>query len=160
MSVIDKFTGGIVTSVGEGLDNLFTSDEERLQARNVFAGINAKIVESGNVLRGQIMAAVSKRHEVDMMSDSWLSKNIRPMTLVLMTFSTLGFMLFSSPETEVELAAFDLKLQVLTALDLMIFGFYFGSRGVEKVAASIAKAMNKPKKKTPVEIDDDEEETW
>lgn len=155
MSIINKFTGGIVNEVSTGLDNLFTSDEERLQARNAFAAINEKIVAGGNELAAKINQAITDRHKADMMSDSWLSKNVRPLALVIMTTFTLLFLMFVQPETPVELSTYEVKLGLLTSLDLLIFGFYFGSRGVEKVVASVAAVMKKKPKKE--ELDDDED---
>lgn len=155
MGALDIFTGGIVKDVIEGLDNLFTSDEERLQARNAFAAINEKIVNGGNELSAKINQAITDRHKTDMNSDSWLSKNVRPVTLVVMTVFTLGFVLFVTPETVVESEAYKVKLGLLTSLDLLIFGFYFGSRGVEKVAASMVKVMKRPKAVKVIEEDED-----
>lgn len=157
MGAIDIFTSDIVKDVGEGLDNLFTSDEERLQAKNVFAGINERIVKAGNDLSAKMNQALSDRHKVDMNSDSWLSKNVRPLALVVMTIATLSFVFFVHPKTTIELDAYKVKLALLTSLDTLIFGFYFGSRGVEKVAASVAKVMNRPKKKKPVDFNEDED---
>lgn len=150
MGLLDVFTGGIVKDVSEGLDSLFTSDEERLEARNTFAAINEKIISGGNDLSIKMNQAVTDRHTADMTSDSWLSKNIRPITLIVMTACTLLFVFLSAPASDAQIRAYELKLDLLAALDMMIFGFYFGSRGVEKVAASIAKAI-KPKPKEPDE---------
>lgn len=156
MSITGKVAAEIVGSVSSGLDSLFTSDEERLQAQNVFKGIEQKINESMNNLQAKIQEAVSSRHTADMMSDSWLSKNIRPITLITMTLATLYLVFYVNPETDPQIAAYQLKLGLLTSLDLLIYGFYFGSRGVEKVAASVAALMNKPKKSKP-EPEDDED---
>lgn len=158
MSITGAVAAEIVGSVSTGLDSLFTSDEERLQAQNVFKGIEQKINESMNNLQAKIQEAVSSRHTADMMSDSWLSKNIRPLTLITMTLATLYLVFFVNPESEVAIAAYQLKLGLLTSLDLLMYGFYFGSRGVEKVAASVAALMNKPKK--PKKDDFSEDDDW
>lgn len=157
MSIMNGFTSAIVKDVREGLNNLFTSDEERLQARNVFAGINERIIKSGNDLSVKMNQAVSDRHATDMNSDSWLSKNVRPLALVVMTVFTLFFVTFVEPRTNVDLAAYNSKLGLLTSLDMLIFGFYFGSRGIEKVAASVTKVLQRPKKKKLVEFNGDED---
>ena len=156
MSITGAVAGEIIGEVSTGLDSLFTSDEERLKAQNVFKGIEQKIGESMNRLQERIQEAVSKRHAADMMSDSWLSKNIRPLTLIIMTLATLYLVFFVNPISQFEIDAYQLKLGLLTSLDLLIYGFYFGSRGVEKVAASVAALMNRPKKpKVEVEDEDD-----
>ena len=67
------------------------------------------------------MQEVSKRWNSDMTSDSWLSKNVRPMTLVFFSVSyVIGWFL-------------DYSLENITSLVSLIIGAYFGSRGFEKV---------------------------
>ena len=67
------------------------------------------------------MQEVSKRWNSDMTSDSWLSKNVRPMTLVFFSVSyVIGWFL-------------DYSLENITSLLSLIIGAYFGSRGFEKV---------------------------
>jgi hypothetical protein len=73
---------------------------------------------------------LTKRHQADMASDSWLSKNIRPLSLVyLMMLFTLAFMT-DVPEN---------VLEMLNGLLMTVFIFYFGSRTVEKVAGIFKK---------------------
>ncbi len=145
MGIMSAFTGDIISKVGSGLDSLFTSDEERLEARNKFSSIMASIQVSGNELSAKVNEALTSRHATDMQSDSWLSKNIRPITLVVMVSATLGFITLVTPTTTVELAAYEIKLGLLTTLDMVVFGFYFGSRGLEKIASSVATAVAKTK---------------
>jgi len=67
------------------------------------------------------MQEVSKRWNSDMTSDSWLSKNVRPMTLVFFSISyVIGWFL-------------DYSLENITSLVSLIIASYFGSRGFEKV---------------------------
>jgi len=67
------------------------------------------------------MQEVSKRWNSDMTSDSWLSKNVRPMTLVFFSISyVIGWFL-------------DYSLENITSLVSLIIAAYFGSRGFEKV---------------------------
>jgi len=67
------------------------------------------------------MQEVSKRWNSDMTSDSWLSKNVRPMTLVFFSVSyVIGWFL-------------DYSLENITSLVSLIIAAYFGSRGFEKV---------------------------
>jgi len=65
-----------------------------------------------------------------MTSDSWLSKNIRPMTLIyLMGLFTMAFV------TDVEVTV----LQLLKELMMTVFVFYFGARGLEKIVGMVKK---------------------
>lgn len=66
------------------------------------------------------MLAVTSRWEADAMSDSWLSKNVRPLTLVFLTLVyTAGFFL-------------DYELDNINQILLLIIGAYFGGRSFEK----------------------------
>jgi hypothetical protein len=73
---------------------------------------------------------ISKRWDSDMKSDSWLSKNTRPMTLIFLTVSVVIFIL---------LDGFDISfginsgwIDLLKSLLITVYVAYFGSRGVEK----------------------------
>ncbi len=65
--------------------------------------------------------AVTRRWEADLMSDSWLSKNVRPISLVFLTlvYATGFFM--------------EYDLNIINQLMLLVYGAYFGSRGLEKI---------------------------
>jgi len=72
---------------------------------------------------------LTKRQQADMMSDSWLSKNIRPMTLVfiLMTYTTFAMM--SAWDIEVN----NNYVELLGQWGMLIMSFYFGGRTLEKI---------------------------
>ncbi len=65
--------------------------------------------------------AVTRRWEADLMSDSWLIKNVRPISLVFLTlvYATGFFM--------------EYDLNIINQLMLLVYGAYFGSRGLEKI---------------------------
>lgn len=67
------------------------------------------------------MDAVTRRWEADALSDSWLSKNVRPISLVFLTlvYATGFFM--------------EYDLTIINQLLLLVYGAYFGSRGLEKI---------------------------
>ena len=134
----DIFSSGaskLVDSVGSALDNLITSDEERLKAKNELESIV-------NDFQVKMMAAtadydkeVTTRHANDMKSDSWLSKNIRPLTLAITMFAVYVLMYLTVFYTLTEL-----QVRVLEGWIPMVVGlfgtmvvFYFGSRGMEKI---------------------------
>jgi len=75
-------------------------------------------------------AALTERHSSDMGSDSWMSKNIRPMALIyLMILFTLAF--FMDVPSGV--------LEMLRDLLMTVFVFYFGARTLEKITAMVKK---------------------
>ena len=73
---------GLVKSVGGVLDNLTTSKEEKLTAE-------LKIKDMIMGYEAEMQKQVTERWKVDMNSDSWLSKNIRPLVLVFLVVSTV-----------------------------------------------------------------------
>ena len=72
---------------------------------------------------------LTKRQSADMMSDSWLSKNIRPMTLIfiLITYTVFGMM--SAWDIEVN----NNYVELLGQWGMLIMSFYFGGRTLEKI---------------------------
>jgi len=76
------------------------------------------------------MDNVSKRWVSDMQSDSWLSKNTRPMTLIFLTLSMTIFIVLDST------VVLEIKqgwVSLLEALLITVYVAYFGSRGAEKI---------------------------
>tara|TARA_A100001201_G_scaffold142456_1_gene140717 strand:+ start:208 stop:669 length:462 start_codon:yes stop_codon:yes gene_type:complete len=75
--------------------------------------------------------AISERWKADMTADSWLSKNVRPMTLVFLTLVCTMLIVIDSFHTlfDVDTAWVDL----LKTLLVTVYVAYFGSRGAEKV---------------------------
>jgi hypothetical protein len=76
------------------------------------------------------MQEISKRWQSDMVSDSWLSKNTRPMTLIFLTVSLVVFILLDGFDI-----AFGIDsewIDLLKSLLITVYVAYFGSRGVEK----------------------------
>jgi hypothetical protein len=98
-----------------------------LQQSGQLAQLNADMQEQQEL---------SKRHLADMASDSWLSKNIRPLSLCALFTAYIMFALMS---------AFDMDTNesytiLLGQWGQLAFGFYFGSRGLEKIAEMKYKA--------------------
>ena len=128
MNILGMLTGGgakdLVEGIGGVVDNLHTSEEEKLEA-------NQKIKELVSNYEVEMEKTITERWKVDMNSDSWLSKNIRPMVLiflvvatVLMIFIDAGMLTFEVKDTWVDL----LQLVLIT-----VIGAYFGGRSVEKI---------------------------
>ena len=127
MSILGKiFSGGaaeLVKGVGGVIDNLHTSGEEKLAAEQ-------KIKELIANYEIEIEKNVTDRWKSDMNSDSWLSKNVRPMVLIFLVVSTV-LMIFidaGTIEFNVEPKWTDLLQLVL----ITVIGAYFGGRSLEK----------------------------
>jgi hypothetical protein len=74
---------------------------------------------------------ITKRWESDNLSDSWLSKNVRPMALIFLTVSMALYIIIDS-----SVVGFDVKeqwIELLSSLLLLIYAAYFGGRSLEKI---------------------------
>ena len=127
MSILKKiFSGGakdLVEGVGGVLDNLTTTKEEKLEAKH-------KMQELIADYETKMEQNITDRWKADMNSDSWLSKNVRPLVLIFLVVSTV-LMIFIDAGTiafEVEAKWTDLLQLVL----ITVIGSYFGGRTVEK----------------------------
>tara|TARA_A100001201_G_scaffold88790_1_gene77843 strand:- start:1361 stop:1747 length:387 start_codon:yes stop_codon:yes gene_type:complete len=114
----------LIKNVGGVIDNLHTSAEEKADAER-------KIKDMIMGYEAEMQKQVTERWKLDMNSDSWLSKNIRPLVLVFLVISTVllvfidaGFINFDVKDSYVDL----LQLVLIT-----VIGAYFGGRSLEKV---------------------------
>jgi hypothetical protein len=114
----------LVKSVGGVLDNLTTSKEEKLEAER-------KIKELMANYEVEMEKNISSRWEADLKSDSWLSKNVRPLVLIFLIVCTmlLIFIDAGALNFEVKSSWVDLLQLVL----ITVIGAYFGGRSLEKV---------------------------
>jgi len=78
---------------------------------------------------------LTKRQQADMASDSWLSKNIRPLSLIALFLAYIMFALMSAAGIDTN----ESYTMLLGQWGQLAFGFYFGSRGLEKLAEIRAK---------------------
>ena len=78
---------------------------------------------------------VSERWKADMNSDSWLSKNIRPMVLIFLLVAYSGFAIASIFEYETRGA----YVELLGQWGMLVMSFYFGGRTMEKIADKVKK---------------------
>ena len=122
----------ILNTVGE-----FLPDQGGIGiVKNLISGdstINAKDKETALKLLDQDIAEmnnISDRWSSDMKSDSWLSKNTRPMTLI---YLTLAMTIFIVLDSSVLLEINDGWVSLLEALLITVYVAYFGSRGAEKI---------------------------
>ena len=84
---------------------------------------------------------LTKRHEADMASDSTLSKNIRPMTLVFILIVYSTFAMMSAWDIEVN----NNYVELLGQWGMLIMSFYFGGRTLEKIMDMKAKEKQNAK---------------
>jgi uncharacterized membrane protein (DUF106 family) len=125
MKVLDKFIPDPEAKAKAQKELLQMQQEGRL------AELNADMNEQNNV---------SDRWKADMSSDSWLSKNIRPMALIAILSGYFVFAMMSA----FGLNANESYVTLLGNWGMLVFGAYFGSRSLEKIT-EIRSKQNEPK---------------
>ena len=128
MSILGKiFSGGtteLVKSVGGVIDNLHTSKEEKLEAER-------KIKDMIMGYEAEMQKQVTERWKMDMNSDSWLSKNIRPLVLVFLVVATVLLVFIDAGVISFQVQ--DKWTDLLQLVLITVIGAYFGGRSIEKV---------------------------
>ena len=121
--IFQAITGGLLKDIGKVIDNLHTSEEERLEAKR-------KLQELLEQADKEAQDQVTERWKYDMQSDSFLSKNIRPLVLV---FLTVMFTLFAF--TDGNIGEFKVQkeyIPIFQTLLITVYGAYFVGRTWEK----------------------------
>ena len=121
--LLQLLSGGVVKQVGEVLDNLTTSKEEKLNAQKAIKEILLKA-------DSEAQQQVTKRWDSDMKSDSFLSKNIRPLIIVYLTviFTVCAFF-------DGNIGGFNIEptyIPIFQSLLVTVYGAYFVGRTWEK----------------------------
>jgi|TARA_Y100000592_G_scaffold26186_1_gene41412 hypothetical protein len=126
--MLDKlFSGGaadLVKNVGGVIDNLHTSKEEKLEAEK-------QIKDMIMGYEAEMQKQVTARWQLDMNSDSWLSKNIRPLVLVFLVVSTVLLIFIDAGVIDFKVE--DKWTDLLQLVLITVIGAYFGGRSLEKV---------------------------
>ena len=128
MSILGKiFSGGateLIKGVGGVIDNLHTSKEEKLEAER-------KIKELVANYEVEMEKNITSRWEADLKSDSWLSKNVRPMILIFLVVCTTLLIFIDAGAINFEVK--DTWVDLLQLVLITVIGAYFGGRSFEKV---------------------------
>ena len=125
MKVLDKFSPDPEAKAKAQAELLKMQQEGRL------AELNADNIEAQEL---------TKRTQADMASDSWLSKNIRPMTLIFILLVYTAFAGLSAADIEVN----NNYVELLGQWGMLIMSFYFGGRTLEKIMDMKAKKNGNP----------------
>lgn len=114
LKILDKF-------IADPAEKAKAESELRQMANEArLAELNADNVEAQEI---------TKRHSGDMTSDSWLSKNIRPMTLIAILSGYFIFAMMSAFNIDTKSA----YVELLGQWGMLIMSFYFGGRTLEKI---------------------------
>ena len=120
-------TGGateLIKGVGGVIDNLHTSGEEKLEAER-------KIKELVANYEIEMEKNITSRWEADLKSDSWLSKNVRPMVLIFLIVCTMLLIFIDAGAIKFNVK--DSYIDLLQLVLITVIGAYFGGRSLEKV---------------------------
>ena len=125
--LLSLLTGGLIKDVGNVIDKLTTTDEERLAAKQ-------KIQELLEKADQDAQTQITERWKLDMQSDSFLSKNIRPLVLIYLTviFTALAFF-------DGNIGGFIVAeeyIPIFQSLLITVYGAYFVGRTWEKTKKS------------------------
>ena len=127
MSILGTiFSGGakdLVEGVGGVIDDLHTSEEEKLEAAQ-------KVKELVSNYEVEMEKQITDRWKSDMDSDSWLSKNVRPMVLIFLVVATV-LMIFIDAGT-IKFVVEEKWTDLLQLVLITVIGAYFGGRSLEK----------------------------
>ena len=126
--MLDKLFGGgaadLVKNVGGVIDNLHTSKEEKLAAEQ-------KIKELVANYEVEMEKNITDRWKADMNSDSWLSKNVRPLVLIFLVVCTMLLIFIDAGKLNFNVK--DSYVDLLQLVLITVIGAYFGGRSFEKV---------------------------
>ena len=122
--LLSFLSGGVIEKLGNVVDNLSTSDEERLAAKQAMEEV---------LMQAEVQAQqeVTKRWEADMRSDNWLSKNIRPLICVFLTAMFVIISIFDGNAGGFEIAP--AYVPIYQTLLITVYGAYFAGRSIEKI---------------------------
>ena len=116
--------GDTIKDVGNIIDNLHTSKEEKAEAKQKLEQILAEAEQAAQ-------AQVSARWEADLKHGSWLSKNIRPLTLIFLTAIFTILSIFDGNIGEFTIS--EAYVPVYQTLLMTVYAAYFAGRSIEKV---------------------------
>jgi hypothetical protein len=123
--LLSLLTGGLIKDVGNVIDKLTTTDEERLAAKQKIQELLEKADQDAQV-------QITERWKLDMQSDSFLSKNIRPLVLIYLIFTALAFFDGNIGGFQVDEA----YIPIFQSLLITVYGAYFVGRTWEKAKKS------------------------
>jgi cation transport ATPase len=140
--LISSGASTLVDSLGAAIDRNVTSDHERGQLKIALQQEVSKSTKTQLDATAQHESEITDRHKYDMQSDSWLSKNIRPLALAFLTVTTVLLAYLTIFNLDIKKTVLlQPWITLLTALLLTVYGFYFGSRGIEKMQKAKVDAL-------------------
>ena len=132
--ILSKLFGGVGNNIAEKISNIIDKHTFSKIEKAQFEKDMEQIFIKAEL---ELEKEITSRHKNDMISDSWLSKNIRPLLTI---FSLVLYTIFSI--TDGNIGNFNIQdnyVSMLGQIVIMSLGFYFTSRGIEKTASILKK---------------------
>ena len=123
MNLFSKIFGGALKQVVGVVDKFVMTKEEKVKAKQELTNILIQAEQSAQ-------SQVTSRWENDMKSDSWLSKNIRPLTLIFLTFVFVIMSFFDGNIGEFTIN--EAYKPIYQTLLMVVYSAYFVGRSIEK----------------------------
>jgi hypothetical protein len=121
--IFQWLTGGVIKNIGDVVDKLTTTEEEKLLIKKQIQ----EILEKADT---EAQTQVTERWKADMVSDSFLSKNIRPLILIYLTFIFTVLSFFDGNIGGFAVA--EQYIPIFQSLLITVYGAYFVGRTWEK----------------------------
>ena len=133
LNLIGSLASKILPEAGKIIDNLHTSGEEKMAARQKLEQLLVSAEQ-------EAQAEVTERWNADMRSGNWLAANIRPLTLI---FLTSVFAILSVTDCNIgEFSIGDAYKPIYQTLLLTVYGAYFAGRSIEKIKGKSGTEKN------------------
>ena len=127
-NILAKLFGGAAGGVAEKISNIIAKHTFSKEDRAKFENEMTKVfIEAEN----EMQQNVTERWKTDMNSDSWLSKNVRPLVLIFLVASTVLIVFIDAG-----VLAFEVKdnwIDLLQLVLITVIGAYFGGRSYKKI---------------------------
>jgi len=127
---VGKIFGGLIGKADSIIDEVVTSKEEKMTLKNA---MQQMLLDS----EATVQENVTERWKSDMNSDSWLSKNVRPLVLMFLVVCTMILVFIDAGVIDFKVEERWINLLEITLLT--VIGAYFGGRSIEKVRNTNAK---------------------
>ena len=133
--ILGSAFGNLIDNVAGTVDRFITTGDEankfKLAINEQLNSFKLQLLNSSN----DYEKLLTERHKIDMQSDSKLSKNIRPLSMV---FTTLMVTIFAITDGNLKVGEFAFSIngayvKLLESLMIMQYTFYFGGRSIEKI---------------------------
>jgi hypothetical protein len=121
--ILSKLFGETASGIANIVDRFVQTKEEKHKA-------NQEIQQLFQSFEIEMQKNTTERWKFDSTSDSWLSKNIRPIVLLILVISTILLVFIDAGKIEFEVK--ESWVDLLQIVLITVIGAYFGSRGLEK----------------------------